>query len=389
MILAASAVIEGPRAAKIEELPQIIKLTSWIFGFEKRGVYLDKVFPHVFCRENIENLRVIVSDGKVISHLGIWEGWLHFYGIWLKLGLIGCVCTHPDYRMKGYASALVKDAITKLSNDHVDIVMVSGARTLYTRAGCIEAGIIYDYRLSQNAIKDLVIHLGELKVEPYTEDRLLDLIDLHQREPIRFRRTFEEFKLLANRAILAEVEEALSIFVSYKMGRPTSYVALVKGVWDILTVVEYAGSRIDILKTLYKVSKTFKVENIRLSVPYGDWELIILLEESGLKPQTSHATASLAILNPILFVEKIRPYIEDRLGTKADFKITTYNGSFQVNAFDKHVTFDCPKAFTLFVFGKPESVHVSDTVEFNFTRIPEVFRKVFPIPSFNYGLNFI
>ncbi|MBS7612631.1 hypothetical protein KEJ48_00045, partial [Candidatus Bathyarchaeota archaeon] len=83
------SMIEGPRAAKIEELPQIVKLTSWIFGFEKHGVYLDKVFPHVFCEKNIENLRVIVSDGRVVSHLGIWEGWLNFYGFWLKVGLIG------------------------------------------------------------------------------------------------------------------------------------------------------------------------------------------------------------------------------------------------------------------------------------------------------------
>ncbi|MEM2848643.1 MAG: GNAT family N-acetyltransferase [Candidatus Bathyarchaeia archaeon] len=383
------AMIDGPRAAKIEELPQIVKLTSWIFGFEKHGVYLDKVFPHVFCEENIENLRVIVSDGKVVSHLGIWEGYLHFYGTWLKVGLIGCVCTHPDYRMKGYASTLVKDAFSKLSNDHVDLVMVSGARSLYTRAGCVEAGIVYDYRVPLDAIKHLTRYSNELKIESYAEDKISDLIELYQREPIRFKRSFEEFKLLASRSFLAEVE-ALAIFVSYRMSKPSSYVAFVKGVWDNLTVVEYAGSRIAILKTLYEASKNFKVEHVRLPVPYGDWELIALLEESGLKPKTSYAPASLAIPNPAVFAEKIHPYVEEKLGVKANFKVTTYNDNvFEAYIFGERVKFKDPKAFTLFVFGRPETVHSSDIVEFDLNRIPEVFRRVFPMPSFIYGLNFI
>lgn len=381
--------IEGPRAAKIEELPQIVKLTSWIFGFEKHGVYLDKVFPHVFCEENIGNLRVIVSNGKVISHLGIWEGLLHFYGTRLRVGLIGCVCTHPDYRMKGYASTLIKDAFEKLSNDHVDLVMVSGARSLYTRAGFVEAGIIYDYHISLDTAKRLARHSNGLKVESYNEDKVSDLVEPYQREPIRFKRSLEEFKLLAGRAFLAEVE-ALSIFISYRMGKPVSYTAFVKGVWDNLTVVEYAGSRIAVLKTLYEASKTLKVEHVRLPVPYGDWELVALLEESGLKPKTSNAPASLAILNPAVFVEKIRPYVEERLGVKADFKVATCNDDvFEVYMFGERVRFEDLKAFTLFVFGRPETVHSSDIVEFDFTRTPEVFRRVFPIPSFNYGLNFI
>ncbi len=382
--------IEGPRAAKIEELPQIVKLTSWIFGFEERGIYLDKVFPHVFCEENIENLRVIVSDGRVVSHLGIWEGWLNFYGIWLKVALIRCVCTHPEHRMKGYASALVKDAFIKLSSERVDLVMVSGARSLYTRAGCVEAGIIYDYHVPLDVIKDLTARLNGLKIEPYAEDRTSDLVGLYQSEPIRFKRSFEEFKLLAGRTFIAEVSGSMSIFIAYKMNKPVSYVAFVKGVWDNLTIVEYAGSRVAALKTIYEVSKIFNVERVKLPVPYGDWELTSLLEECGLKPKSSHAIASLAILNPIVFVEKIRPYVEERLGVKANFNIAACNNDvFELSMFGERVKLEDPRAFTMLVFGRPETVHSSTTVKFNSNRLPEVFRRIFPMPSFNYGLNFI
>jgi len=95
-------------------------------------------------------------------------------------------------------------------------------------------------------------------------------------------------------------------------------------------------------------------------------------------------------LNPAIFADKIHPYIEERLGVKADFKVVAHNdGGLEVYMFGEHVRLEDPKAFTILVFGRPETVHNQDTIEFDYTSIPKVFRKAFPIPSFNYGLNFI
>ena len=91
---------------------------------------------------------MIVQDGNPISHVGIWEGLILIYGYTFKIGMIGAVCTHPNYRGRGYASALVKDAFAKMKTDHVDFVLVSGVRDLYKRVGCVEAGRIYRYRIS-------------------------------------------------------------------------------------------------------------------------------------------------------------------------------------------------------------------------------------------------
>lgn len=383
---------EGPRSASIEELPEIVRLVNCIFNIDRYGASVDRICPLVFCEKNLENLRVIVCDGKIVSHLGIWEGWLYFYGLKLKIALIGSVCTHPDYRGRGYASMLVNDAFEKFRRDEIDLVMVSGARTLYSRFGCVEAGILYDYHISVNEAKLLAGCSAELKVEKYEIDRILDLIEVHQREPIRFRRSREEFKILADRVFTIGVTARgyASIFLSYRMSKPVSYMALLRLADDnSATVVEYAGSRNAILKTLYSVLKAFGGGQIKLQVPYGDWDLITLLGKHGLKPKQSYAPASFAIPNPIRFMEKIKPYVEERIGVEAGFKAVSHNGCIEIFASNESMNVKNPGALSAIVFGRPSIIrNLRDGVGAEI-KVPETFKNVFPLPSISYGLNYI
>ena len=374
--------IEGPRAAKVEELPQIVKLTSWIFGFERVGARMDEAFPHFLNESNIENLRVIVSDGKVVSHVGFWEGWLNLYGCWVKAGLVGAVCTHPDYRNRGYASALVRDAFRKMREDGVDFVMVSGKRTLYSRAGCVEAGKVYRFRTRSSALTIF----EDVEVKPYTEDKVMDLVTLYQREPVRFKRSLDEFKLLAGRRILEGAAKVRHL-VAYKRRRPIAYVSALefKRAWSL---VEYAGSRRAVLRMISDLSRTSNIDTFELNIPYGDWEMLSLLEDMGLKPHTSIAPASLAILNPKKFAEKIRLYVEERIGD-VEFMVEPKQDGVRIRLSDSRLELRDPREFTLLVFGRPETVENPDTPDFDPDSVPEPFKTVFPMPTPTYGLNYI
>ena len=389
--------LEGPRPAKVNELPEIVKLVSWIFGFEKYGVTVDKVLPHLFCENNVENLRVILCNGRIVSHVGIWEGALYFHGIQLKVGLIGCVCTHPDYRMRGYASMLVEDAFAKLRRDNTDLIMVSGARMLYSRVGCVESGILYDYRIPANRAKLLADCLDGVEVEEYMEDRILDLVEIYQKEPIRFRRSYEEFKLLVDRvsACGTKFKDYASILISYRMGKPIAYIALFKG-WpgwlssDLAVIVEYAGSRMAILRMLYDAMRVLKVNYIRLMAPYGDWDLITLLECYGLKSEASYAPASFAIPDPVKFIDKIKPYIEERIGIETGFKAASYDDHIELYALNESVKFKDSRMLIAILFGRPSFIqNRNDNITVDMESIPRIFRRVFPIPSISYGLNYV
>jgi len=130
------AEIEGPRGAEVDELSEVLDLVNLVFR-TSRGMKptMQEEFPLLFNEKNVENLRIIKVDGKIVSHVGIFECDAIIHGCRLKVGMIGAVCTHPDYRGRGFATRLVEDAMSKMRRDGVNIVMISGIRRLYDRAG--------------------------------------------------------------------------------------------------------------------------------------------------------------------------------------------------------------------------------------------------------------
>jgi len=53
---------------------------------------------------------VIFADGRIVAHLRIWDRALRVRGAELLAAGIGSLCTHPDYRGRGYAKALMHDS---------------------------------------------------------------------------------------------------------------------------------------------------------------------------------------------------------------------------------------------------------------------------------------
>jgi hypothetical protein len=256
----------------------------------------------------------------------------------------------------------------------------------------VEAGILYDHYIPVTILKDLAMGLDWLKVERYTEGRILDLVNVYQREPVRFKRSLEEFKMLADRVHL-EAKGLLNIFISYWADKPISYIALTGGLgqkmMSELTVSEYAGSRIAVIKTLYEASKILSAKYIKLPIPYGDWEFVRLLDKIGLKPKASYAPASLAVLNPVNFIERIRPYVEEKIGVNTNFNVKVYDDCFEIYVLGESIKLEDPKSFTTLIFGKPEIIRNPDAPKFDFSKVPEIFKKAFPMPTVTYGLNYI
>jgi GNAT superfamily N-acetyltransferase len=98
--------IAEPRAARWSELDQLRELTDTVFW----SGLMDK-YPQLFCEDNVENLRVIEADGKVVSLVAMTQHWASIFGCTVKASCLGAVCTYEAYRGRGFASLLVEDAI--------------------------------------------------------------------------------------------------------------------------------------------------------------------------------------------------------------------------------------------------------------------------------------
>ena len=64
---------------------------------------------------------VIVVGGRIVSTLRIWDRWVHLGATPVRMGGIGGVTTHPDYRQRGIATRLMEHAAEYMRDDGYDL----------------------------------------------------------------------------------------------------------------------------------------------------------------------------------------------------------------------------------------------------------------------------
>ncbi len=94
----------GPCPAELE--PELHKLLNRVLRESHPPTILDE-YPLVFRPENADNRRVVIEDGHVASHAAFLPVDFHVDGVDLRIGVIGSVATHPEYRGRGFGSACV------------------------------------------------------------------------------------------------------------------------------------------------------------------------------------------------------------------------------------------------------------------------------------------
>jgi predicted N-acetyltransferase YhbS len=80
--------------------------------------------------------RIGVLDGEIVAHVVAKPYTLRYGEAELTFSGIGGVCTHPDQRMKGYAAAVMRDAVAYMQarGDHFSLLN-TGAVNFYPRFG--------------------------------------------------------------------------------------------------------------------------------------------------------------------------------------------------------------------------------------------------------------
>ncbi len=86
---------DGMRSLHAEEMEGIVALTSAVFR-----PTLVAEYPHFFTRENASNLRVVVENGKVVSHIGTLRRDASILGCTVRNAALGGVATYEAHRGK-------------------------------------------------------------------------------------------------------------------------------------------------------------------------------------------------------------------------------------------------------------------------------------------------
>ncbi|MCD6505215.1 GNAT family N-acetyltransferase [Candidatus Poribacteria bacterium] len=376
--------IEGPRAARKDELEAVIALSNSVFRSRRDGD-MGREFPTLFCEENCENLRIFLDDGKPVSLIGFTVRDIFIMGASIRVCNVGSVCTDPNYRGQGLATRLLEDTILKSLRDGVEVMLISGGRGLYRRAGCINAGIYHVYPIPKDArLPDLPV-----EVKRWEREDTPDLVRIHQSEPIRYVRDIDEFlTLLEARVVVNHPSDTWLVGVD---GEMVAYICAQKpreekdGV-RVLNVEEMAGSRTAVLAALTKLFDLYNVDRINLNTTAADGEMRSLGKLIGVPyvPRGFHGT--LRIIDLKGFFAAIEPYVSERLeedelwGLEIEFEpdlIFRYE--------DEEFRLETIQDITAFVFGSLERERPTPKGP----KLSRILDKLFPMPLVDYGLNFI
>ena len=182
--------LDGPRAARADELPAVVDLANTVFG-ESSPHDLGRWFPWLFCRENLDHLRVFVDEGRPVALAGFMVKHVVVPGASFIAALVGAVCTLKSHRGRGLGTRLMDDCTAAARAAGASMLLISGGRGLYRRMGCIDAGRYVTVKVPRGA--DPAPADRQRLVREWRIADVPRLTELHRAEPVRFDRTEDEF----------------------------------------------------------------------------------------------------------------------------------------------------------------------------------------------------
>lgn len=374
---------DGLRSVQRAEFESLDALLSAVF---RPG--LVEQYPHLYSPENTDNMRVVVQDGKVVSHIGTIRRYASLLGCTVRVASLGGVSTYPECRGKGYATALFEDWMRVCREDGVDFMLVSGYRKMYHRHGCRYVGKDFNFDVLKGdagRFDDAGVEVRE--AGPGDAEAVAEV---YRREPVRWLRPPADYRNALTSYVMNRPAQFLMV---YERGALTGYV-IVQLLREQdrerkVQLVEFAGDRRSVAGALGEVVKRYDLEALRVHVAGYDKPMQGLLVERGLTGTPANASGTVTLIHFAQFMERMRPYFAERLGeTEARSLVFLEQGDQMIFLYggDRVVAEDQGEAAQL-IFGTLEGAE--EKLLARGGRAGEALREIFPIPALWYGVNYV
>lgn len=379
---------EGPRLVKREELPAAHRLAALCFPGEVIEAPDEELIAS-YKPPRRGGLYVICHNGNPVSELGVFHSRISLYGSYIQIASIGGVCTHPDYRGQGLASRLLEHSIRVLTEEGAHLLLISGIRDLYERAGCVTAGSFEYFALKPG---QLPAQDSTFTARPATLADAPICARLYHQEAVHFERRVDDFVHHFHRT-----EEYLRAedWIIEADGCPQAY--LLTGLpWESLylqdrsvrEVREYAGSRLALVAGLGLLISRLDLRELRFPVPWQDVDLIRMLRGYGATsdsiPLLEH---TMRIVNLPGLMAGLKTYLAARLTEKLrrGLRFEQEGGVYALVRGRERLELD-GTALTRLVMGVPPVL--APHIDAGQGALAEVIAALFPLPSFLPGLNY-
>ncbi|MAF10825.1 hypothetical protein CMK11_10265 [Candidatus Poribacteria bacterium] len=364
-----------PRGATEADRESLRALVGEVF----RPSLMDE-YPQLYHAETLGNCRVVEVGGDIVSHVGMTVQDAAIYGCRVRVACIGGVATHPDHRGNGYAGACLDDAIRVARESGTDIMMISGDRSLYRRAGCRRVGEEYSPSLSGEALAAL--DHSDLTLREATVADIPTLRALHHGEPLHWKRDPDTWRRAMECGWVMNRKSRFVIVEAY--GEAAGYV-IVQDISDGETwpqVSEYAGDRARMLRALAAYAADTEAPGMRWHVSGHDAFGLAVARAAGARWPESTTSGTYVVLDLPQLLGRMRPYLTEYLGGADALRVEPIGDGyrFDLDGATHHVPdIGCAAHF---VFGtredRPTAAPTSGPLA-----------DAFPIPALFYGLNYV
>lgn len=374
--------MDGPRGVQKEDLESLRALTDLVM----REGLVDQ-YPQLFNEDNYDNLRVCADAGRCVSHVGMTEQGAVLFGCPIQVGCIGGVCTHPDHRNKGLASACFDDAARKAREDGVDFMIVSGDRSLYRMRGCVHVGDNRAFKITSDAIPPAIeARAANVTVAEMTEDELPLVMDCYRREPVRFVRPPDVYRYALQSGWVTN--RPSDFLVLREGGAFRGYVIARRSEQDgSAGLAEFAGDRHAVLTALPHILRRGGLTSLNFQVMRHDALMRSLCEQAGLQGSPSATPGTVTLIHFPQLMERLRPRFAEILGARTASQLRFAQEEerylFAVGG-EEFVTDRADAARRL--FGTTEEQPSAQNLP---GALGEALRAILPLPTLWYGINYV
>lgn len=365
--------LDGPRALRMEEYPAALRFIDSVFRPENPGA-MEREYPHVLGKDNVENMRVIVKGDEVISHTAIYCSTVRSRDLTFKIGGISAVGTHPDYRSKGLASSVMRDCIGVMRERGCHLSFLwTDRHDFYRNLGYEPAGSFYLFKPTASTLSDASMGC---KIVSYSPDRLPEIVEIHDREPLRTDRTAKEYETYFS---LPRIRTLLAL----RDGKVSAYGVMGKG-RDLRGFMhDWGGNPQDLLCLARELAALSGKDELYVLAPTEGNDFTSLLTEMH-EPNSYMKLVMLSVIDVDGLSAIVSESLSDRLG--ADFRIVQDSTGVKIKVGREEAYVEPARMLASVMFGpEPPSNFLK-----GFSRDTlSALDRVLPIPLFIWGLDWV
>ncbi|WP_435163478.1 GNAT family N-acetyltransferase [Paenibacillus glycanilyticus] len=294
------------------EMQEAVRLSDATFR-DGNQTSMGQLFPFLFSDAALHlSYGAFEEDGKLVSFMGVVLWTIRIGEAALRVASLGSVCTEPSARGKGYASQLLEQVQQFTRDAGASLLLVSGDRSLYTRAGCKLFGRISKYRMNALQAESLLggsEEKGEIR-EMRPED-LFAVQEAAETRQIRYQLGINEFgTLLKAEAIASVMRMSQRVFVQELDGKVVGFAVI--GVTSDTqlngSVLDYAGDSAQVVRLFAEAVNRIGLQSLEIPIPWH--EKAIHERLSAIPSAEEGQPGTVQILSGEALMDQLSPWLE-------------------------------------------------------------------------------